>query len=547
MKSRLKCIGIIVLSAVLGACTTPIAGQRTASGDRDLGRYEIRSVPVPDDVIVSSATYTPSGSVLVEFVGGKSADPRQVNLATVGDDGSGFRPFFAQRLPDRPQDNGIRQMVFPDNRRIFTGDFVIECSSSLETCNDPKLLPVAYPAQVADGKHISHRWSEIVIGPDNSRIAWTTLLADYSAVVLTGKLVRETDGYTIADARIVSTIDPLLPDPAHPDGVLPQRFRGGEVKQFVAGGTGLSLAGMTRYDIPDSVVQHLETGELEPITFTPGYTETTIFSPDETLGIVMTTRFSPSSDPAVLGLLPRPYPDSLNMNLSMLAYTYSVTGVRRERPGNIGPALIDIERSSSDPSYMGVNLNTQPDWVYRSPMSWHPEGTKAMWIEGHRESGSNRIQIVQLLDHVPGPAVTARPWPEELAGSSSDLSLIPSLARRSQGIEARVYGRVSGHLDYRRKGGLIEKTYVDFSHDGQHVYSGFERMDADPRAQSTYTAAIDLTGEIRGAMHLSVTFGPLSGNLPARLDFSADANGLPASRGFAEYGGKRIEVADLVP
>src|SRR3546814_8148812 len=59
----------------------------------------------------------------------------------------------------------------------------------------------------------------------------------------------------------------------------------------------------------------------------------------------MTTRFSEKTDPAILGLLPRPYPDSLNMGLSMFAYTYAVTGVRREREGNIGPALIDIGAS----------------------------------------------------------------------------------------------------------------------------------------------------------------------------------------------------------
>lgn len=543
----LKQIGAIALVLGVAGCKTATFAGEAAPISGAVGRYDVRTVPLPDDIVFSSATYTPSGSVLVEYHDNADADPRDLRLATMADDGSDFRQFFAQRLPERPKDNGIRQMVFPDNRRIFTGDFVIECATSLETCTNPALLPVRYPAEVADGRHISHRWSEIVIGPDNSHIAWTTLLADYSAVVLTGKLVRKGDEYTISDARIVSTIEPLLPDPEHPDGVLPQKFKGGEVKQFVAGGTALSLAGMTAYDIPDSVVQNLATGEMEPVTFTPGYTETTIFSPDERLGIVMTTRFSPGSNPAVLGLLPRPYPDSLNMNLSMLAYTYSVTGVRRDRPGNIGPALITIDRSSSDPSYVGINLNTSPDWVYRSPMSWHPSSKKAMWVEGARGSDRKRVQIVELLDYTAGPAVPARPWPKVLAGSSADLSLVPSLARRSQGIEARVYGRVSGHLDYRRSGGMIEKTYSNFSDDGRHVYSGFERMDADPRGQSTYTAAIDLTGKVPGKMHLTVTFGPLSGTRPATLDFSPNADGLPASRGYAEYIGRRLEVAALVP
>ena len=547
MKAGLKHMGVVLLAATLGACAASGSGQQTFDASRDLGRYQIRSVPVPDALRVTSATYTPSGSVLVEYASGDGADSRQINLATVGDDGTGFRPFFSQRLPDRPQDNGIRNMIFPDNRRILTGDFVIECSSSLETCRDPALLPVEYPAEVAGGDHISHRWSEIIIGPDNRHISWTTLLADYSAVVLTGELVRKSSGYSIADVRIVSSVDLIRADPAHKDGVVPAKVRGGEVKQFVAGGTAISMAGMTGHDLPDSVVQHLDNGTMEPITSTPGYTETTIFSPDERLGIVMTSRFSTRSDPAVLGLLPRPYPDSLRMNLNMIAYTYSVTGVRRRRPGNVGPALIDIARSKAEPGYQGLNLNTSPEWVYSSPMSWHPRGTKAMWMERRRDGGSRRIQIVELADHKPGAAVAVRPWPKELAGSSTDLSVIPGLATRDQDIEVRVYGRVSGYLEYRRKGGRIEKTYSDFSDDGRHVYSGFERMDGNPRAKSTYTAAIDLTGEIPGAMHLTATFGPLTGELPAQLFFTKQADGKAASHGFAEYGGQRLDVADLEP
>ena len=250
--------------------------------------------------------------------------------------------------------------------------------------------------------------------------------------------------------------------------------------------------------------------------------------------------------PAVLGLLPRPYPDALKMNLSMLAYTYAVTGVRRQRPGNVGPALIDIARSKAEPGYLGENLNTDPDWVYYSPMSWHPGGTKAMWIEGRRDQDLRRIRIVELPDHAAGKPLAPRPWPATIAGSARDLSVIPGLARRDQNLDLRVYGKVSGHIVYRRKGGLIEKTYADFSDDGRHVYRGFERMDANPRAVSTYTAAIDLVGSVPGAMHLTVTFGPLGGDRPARLIFADEGNGRPVSHGYAEYGGKRLDIADLV-
>jgi hypothetical protein len=60
-------------------------------------------------------------------------------------------------------------------------------------------------------------------------------------------------------------------------------------------------------------------------------------------------------------------------------------------------------------------------------------------------------------------------------------------------------------------------------------------------------ADLTLTGPRPGRMDLQVTFGPLGGPLPARIVFDPDASGRPSSRGFAEFGGHRLDVADLVP
>jgi hypothetical protein len=165
------------------------------------------------------------------------------------------------------------------------------------------LYSVEYPAEVAGGDDISHRWSEIIVAPDNRHIAWTTLLSNYSTIVLVGELQKEAAGYRIVYSRIVSTLDPFEKDPKHADGVMPKLLRGGEVKQFVHGGTAISEAGAIKHDTPDSVVQDLAGGGVEGITDTPSYTETTILSPDERLGITMTTRFSKRTDPAILALI----------------------------------------------------------------------------------------------------------------------------------------------------------------------------------------------------------------------------------------------------
>ena len=73
------------------------------------------------------------------------------------------------------------------------------------------------------------------------------------------------------------------------------------MKQFVRGGTAISLVGSGRRATADSIVEDFVTGEVTAITNTPGYNETTIFSPDERLGIVMTPRFSPKTDFAIFG------------------------------------------------------------------------------------------------------------------------------------------------------------------------------------------------------------------------------------------------------
>ena len=538
--------GIGAVGAV-GAMAQPNGAPR-AAGTSAFGRVEVRTVPMPDNILFRTATYTPSGKVLVRYARDDAEDPRQVNLATMDDDGHNMRPFFSAKLPPRPKDNGIRFMVFADNKRVFLGDFVLECANSLERCEKPALVPVDYPPEVNDGDHVAHRWSEMIIAPDNRHVAWTTLFSGYSAMVFTGELRRERGRYRITAPNIISTIQPFIKDPKHSDGVLPQPVRGGEVKQFVHGGTGIAMAGAVRRDTPDSVVQDLTSGKIEAITDTPGYTETTIFSPDERLGVTMTTRFSPETDPAILGLMPRPYPTSLNMGLSMLAYTYAVTGVRRSRPGNIGPALIDIQASRTQPDYLGFNLNTSPDWAFSSPLSWHPGGKKAMWPETRRGETTRRLQVAELPDYSPGQSVRARPTPANVPYASSDLSQVVPYAKTAQVIDIKVYGRASGHIAYRRTAaGQIQKTYVNFSDDGQNVYSGKEMMEANPAGRSTYTADVRLKGPKPGVMSLKMTFGPLGSERPAELIFARDGAGEPLTQGYVEYGGRRLDAADLVP
>lgn len=541
---RMRTSLLAVAAMLLSSC----AHQSSEPAALEVGRVEITTAPLPPNMNPRSATYTASGRLLVSFLQNDGADRRLISLATMDDDGRNLRTFFSGRVPDRPKDNGIRYMVFADNQRIFMGDFILECTTSLETCNDPALVPVTYPAEIADGPHVAHRWSEMIIAPDNRHVAWTTLLSDYSALMFTGALERDANGYRIVQTRLLSTLEPFAPDPAHADGVIPQPPRTGEVKQFVHGGAAISLVGAVRRDTADSVIFDLASGNTSPITDSAGYTETTIVSPDGRLGLTMTSRFSSATDLAILGLMPRPYPDSLNMGLNMNAYAYSVTGVRRSREGSIGPALIEIDASSQQPGYTGRNLNTDSNWVFGSPISWAPDSRRGAWMEARRGETARRIQIVRLPDYHAGPAIAAQTTPDQLAYASSDLSVVQSIAQRERTLNAKVYGRHSGYIQFSRSAsGEIVKVYSDFSDDGESVYNGSERMLPNPSGNSIYIADIRLTGPHPGRMDVQMTFGPLNSELPSQLIFTPDETGAPRSRGYAEYDGQRVDVSALSP
>lgn len=547
MKARL-------LPHLIISCTLLSGGSITAAEvvhtDPELGRIKVSTIPWDPELKLRTGTFTASGSVLAVYDMNETEAGRELNLAVMNDDGSNMRTFFSGTIPHREKDNGIRFMMFPDNQRIFMGDFVLECAPSIDECHEVDVLPVEYPAEVASGDHIGHRWSEIIVAPDNRHIAWTTLFSNFSAMVFVGELERNGDHYNIANTRIVSTLDPFEPDPNHADGVIPNPIRNGEVKQFIHGGTALSLVGALRRDTADSVVWNLMDGELQQVTDTPGYNETTIFSPDEQLGVVMTSRFSEKTDLAVLGLVPRPYPSALNMALNMPTYMYSVPGVRQSRSGNIGPALVTIEASQTGGDYRGINLNTEDNWVFYSPMSWHPNSNKALWPEGVRGEGRSRmrLQVAHLLDYQPKSKVAPATLSPETWPGSNDLSLVEQFVETSHATEVKVYGRHTGHILYRRSDeGQIEKTYHQFSDDGQQVYHGAEQMVVDPAGNSVYTADLQVSGPTPGEMKLQITFGPMGEALPAQLIFEEDEQGNPRTRGYARYGDQTLTVERLIP
>lgn len=517
------------------------------SGHERIGRVQVCTVPMPDHLHVHNATYTYSGKVLVSYT--LEHDPADYyHIAVVNDDGTGLKEIFAGHIPTLEKSNGIRYMPYQDNQRILLGDYVLECKPNIDECVRTELVPVVYPPIITENPKISHRWSEVIIAPDNRHISWT-ILGESGGGTAIGTLTRANDAYVIENVQLIGSVKSFEPDPDRPGFLKPLPKRGGEVKQFVRGGNAISLVGAKYNSTTDSIVQDLTSEEITQITFTPGYDETTIFSPDEQLGIVMTSRFSKRTDPAIFGLMPRPYGMLATEGLMWSLYTYAITGVRFFRAGNIGPALIEIDRSINEPGYKGIQLTTDENWVYTSPMSWHPDGKRVMWLEMRRggDPGRRRIQIAKLLDYVPKEPVPFVATTDDIPYGIRDLSLLFS---DDPEVEGKIAGKHSGYIDYKRSAsghsGRSEVHYVNFSDDGVNFYNGYEKTVYNLTDENRYEANVRLTGDKNGEMNMRATFSAVFGPSPQKLLFDMDAYGKPKSYGYATYNGITLRIEDLL-
>ena len=515
--------------------------------DEHMGRIAVSTLALPDFVKAPSGTYTSSGTILVDYQTDGDADKKNFfRLGVLKDDGTDFREIYSGVIKQHPKANGIRFMVFSDNKRVLLGDYVLECTPDINCCETTKLVPVVYPDILYNDARVLFHWSEIIISPDNEHICWTALSRS-SASVMIGRLKRGEDAYVIEGVKTISPSGLLQPDPNNEGYVIPGVLRGGEVKQFTKGGSAISLVGAKDSALSDSVIMHLDSDKVEQITRLPGYEETTILSPDERLGISMSTRFSPKTNFAILGLLPRPFGILSTQGLILPVYMYAVAGVRRFRKGNIGPVLVDIGKSMNEPGYMGVQLNAPDDnWVYLSPMSWHPNGKKALWPEMLRGQPKNkRIRIAELPDYETKCKPPTVQTPDNIPYAVDGVSL--GWLEPREDIDCKIAGKHSGDISYRRAGRDVQTRYNRFSNDGESFYDGFERVSHTVTFETVYEADFTLSGEKPGEMKCRLTFSPssLDASIPVKLLFEKADDGKAKSYGYASFDGIRLCVEDM--
>ena len=267
-------------------------------------KVDIFTIPIPDGVIIDDGHYLYDGNIFINY---KRSNSNFQYFGVMADDGSNFKELYGAEFIVRDKANGIRVIPFRDNKRVYLGDYVFECSDNTKTireCDKGVLIPVNYPSSVDGNQYTMKTWSEMVVAPDNIHVAWTSLNMACGAINFLGKFKREENSYEIVDSKIISTIKFLEPDKSDPKILIPKTPRGGEIKQFIEGGNALTLVGTLPDTFVKSVYQSLTSEEHYAFSHETGYDETSILSPDEKLGISMSTRFSPKTSMGILGIVP---------------------------------------------------------------------------------------------------------------------------------------------------------------------------------------------------------------------------------------------------
>lgn len=517
----------------------------------EFGRIEISDIPLPEGVDENvNGTYTFTGRVLISVnEPEKSADWYRV--FTMEEDGTGICTLYEGEIPKKKGANGIRWMCYTDNKRILLGDYVLECTPDLDRCTKSELVEVVFPKEIEQIPDLFLRWSEPLISPDNEHICFSSLTGN-GAYNFLGRLVRKDEKYIIENLCVVSTVNAIEPDSENEGFYRESIYRGGEVKQFVKGGRSLTLAGSGDC-ISESTLQSLDTEDVQQITETLGYEETAIFSPNERYAVCMSPRFSTKTDCGVLGVVPLYHDMFTRSKYLNILYQYAVAGVRYQRPGNIGPALIDVERSMREGrNYQGTDLSDpEGKWVYYSPISWHPDSTKAMWNESTKIVKGNvkcRLRRCRLLDVQPSVSVpyTKTPEKEEIPYALP----VESVFQKSEFAYPIKFKGIGDGIVVNSwySENTAETRYENYSEDGKTFYNGWIRVKAPTNMflpeETTIQSDIQVSGEHTGQMKLRLTFEPKSGfqMYPAK---GCDENGELKCSGFAEYDGLRRDVKDM--
>ena len=531
---------IIILIVVVVIIVIKKRGNKSPGSGSDSSEpnleHNIKTVELPDDIIYLGSHYNYQGQLFMVYQK-KSSD--HYFLGICNEEGKILRELYEIQDTTGMDTTYIqRASSFSDGKRVLVAGKILQCTKEFLECDDAKLYDVVFPEEIKEFKNLLYTFSEPIVNYGGNHVFWSTFDKDINIVNFVGKLVFKDDKYYLEDVVGLSSYFYDLYDKEKGTFSLPDILRYGPIKQVINGGEALSIGGFLNYGLRKGIYQSLSEDKLEQLTMFEGYDETTTISPDSKLACVMTTRFSPNTSLEIVGMIPTPYSilASYLFSLHLLKFSIAKLRLKKTKKGNLGPALVDLNKVKKDKEYKGYNLTTDENWVFNGFISWSPDGKKIMFDETNKIDQTRRCQIVYLKNYKPGKIEFKDNYKGYVPYNRSIEETIN--LHLDYPMFINVTGK-TGYLEVNRTENKCEINYYNYSKDGKNIYDGVYIYEKFPSEQyAIFEVDIKSTGEKKGYGKYRLWFD-LKNN---EFLYDKGEDGKEKTYGDCEYEGKKINV-----
>lgn len=515
------------------------SGNSGNSDDSDVPidlAYNISTVNFPSDIKYIGSHYNYQGDLFLIY---KKNTSENYFVGIASDEGEIKKELLEIRKEEIVDETYIhRASSFSDGKRVYIGGKILECTNQFLECNDAKLIDLVFPKELEEMPNLLYLFTEPIINYGGKHIFWSTFDNNMNILNFVGELNFKEGKYFIENTKGLSNYFYDLYDKEKGTYSLPEILRFGPIKQVVRGGEGLSIGGFLNYGLRKGIYQSLSKDNLTQLTFFEGYDETTSFSPDSKLACVMTTRFSEHTSFEIIGLIPTPYSILASYLFSIHIMKISILNIRKNKTikGNLGPALVDLQKVKEDKNYKGESLKTDDKWNFYGFISWSPDGTKIMFDEVDKGMENRRCQIVKLKNYKP---VITEPQNNFDGNVPYARTIAETLnLHLDYPININVNG-TSGDLEIFQNQTKCEITYNNYTEDNEVFYNGTYYYEKFPNKKyAIFKVDIVSEGKKKGFCKYRLWFD-MTDNV---LLFDEADDGYNKTYGNCDYEGREINV-----
>ena len=296
------------------------------------------------------------------------------------------------------------------------------------------------------------------------------------------------------------------------------------------------------YGLRKGLYQSLSKDELAQLTSFEGYDKNTITSPDGKLAVVETTMFSDSTSFEIIGLIPTPYSvlASYFFSIDILGIVMFKVNVKSYK-GNLGPALVELEKAKKDKNYKGVNLKKEKEWNFNGFTSWSPDGKKFIFDETYTDNAKTRLRLVKLKNYEPDNITLQNNFDGTVPYARNINEILDLRLNLTKNI---TINGISGDLNIYHFEGTVIITYNDYSEDNETFYNGiyhYEKFSNQKHLQQNYSIfEVDITskGKKEGYCNYRLWLD-LDKSI---IDFDEEVKGRIKTYGDCNYDGIKIDV-----